>query len=135
VQDLLLDFQRKRQHLALVINEHGGVDGLVTLEDVIEELVGEIQDEFDQESSQLTKAGLDAWLAAGNITLEQLKDELGIALGENTDAVTLGGYLQEQFGRVLKSGDELEVKGWHVKVLHMSGMAPGKFLIKPMVKG
>jgi len=133
VQDLLLDFQRKRQHLALVINEHGGVDGLVTLEDVIEELVGEIQDEFDQEATQLTKAGVDAWLAAGSITLEHLEDELGIALGEDTDAVTLGGYLQEQLGRVLKSGDELEIRGWHVKVLHMSGMAPGKFLIKPMV--
>jgi len=135
VQDLLLDFQRKRQHLALVVNEHGGVDGLVTLEDVIEELVGEIQDEFDQEATQLTKAGPDAWLAAGSITLEQLEDELEIALGEDTDAVTLGGYLQEQLGRVLKSGDELEIKGWYVKVLHMSGMAPGKFLIKPAQSG
>jgi CBS domain containing-hemolysin-like protein len=131
VQDLLLDFQRKRQHLALVVNEHGGVDGLVTLEDVIEELVGEIQDEFDQEAVQLTKASSGAWLAAGGITLEQLEDELGIALGEETDSVTLGGYLQEQLGRVLKAGDELAIQGWQVRVLQMSGMAPGKFLVKP----
>jgi len=135
VQDLLLDFQRKRQHLALVVNEHGGVDGIVTLEDVIEELVGEIQDEFDQEATQLTKANSEAWLALGSITLEQLEDELGIALGEDTDAVTLGGYMQECLGRVLKSGDELPVQGWLVKVLQMSGMAPGKFLIKPETRG
>ena len=55
IQDLLLDFQQQKQHLAMVVNEHGGVDGLVTLEDVLEELVGEIQDEFDREVQQLRR--------------------------------------------------------------------------------
>ncbi len=72
IQGLLLEFQQRKQHLALVVNEHGGVDGLVTLEDVLEELVGEIQDEFDREAIQLRKTRGGAWLAQGNVMLEQL---------------------------------------------------------------
>jgi CBS domain containing-hemolysin-like protein len=131
IQDLLLDFQREKQHLALVVNEHGGVDGIVTLEDVIEELVGEIQDEFDQEAAQLSKTRTGAWLALGGVTVEQLEDELRLNLDDNTDSVTLGGYFQERLGRVLRRGDEISVQGWKIRVLEMSGMAPRKFLLKP----
>jgi CBS domain containing-hemolysin-like protein len=132
VQELMLNFQRKKQHLALVVNEHGGVDGVVTLEDVIEELVGEIQDEFDQEVAQLSKTHV-GWLAQGSVTLEQLADQLDLSIdAEETDAVTLGGYFQEQLGRVLRAGDEIVIQGWRVRVLEMSGMAPGKFLFKPI---
>ncbi|HWQ10205.1 MAG TPA: hemolysin family protein, partial [Holophaga sp.] len=70
IQDLLLDFQKQKQHLALVVNEHGGIDGLVTLEDVLEELVGEIQDEFDREVIDLRQTRGGAWLAQGTVTLE-----------------------------------------------------------------
>jgi len=132
VQDLLVDFQRKKQHLALVVNEHGGIDGIVTLENVIEELVGEIQDEFDHEVTQLTRIHAGAWLAQGTVTLEQLEDQLGLKLEDETDAVTLGGYFQEQLGRVLRIDDEIAVQGWQVRVLEMSGMAPKKFLFKPI---
>jgi CBS domain containing-hemolysin-like protein len=132
VQDLLLDFQRKKQHLALVVNEHGGVDGVVTLEDVIEELVGEIQDEFDNEVIQLTRIQDGAWLAQGTVTLEQLEDQLGLKLETDTDAVTLGGYFQERLGRVLRAEDEITIQEWQVRVLEMSGMAPKKFLFKPI---
>jgi len=131
VQDLLLDFQRKKQHLALVVNEHGGVDGIVTFEDVIEELVGEIQDEFDNEVTQLTRIQAGAWLAQGTVTLEQLDDQLGLRLEDDTDAVTLGGYFQEILGRVLRVNDEITIREWQVRVLEMSGMAPKKFLFKP----
>ncbi|MDR0498127.1 MAG: hemolysin family protein [Holophagales bacterium] len=132
IQDLLLDFQRKKQHLALVVNEHGGVDGIVTLEDVIEELVGEIQDEFDNEVTQLTRINSGAWLAQGTVTLEQLEDQLGLKLEVDTDAVTLGGYFQERLGRVLRIDDEITIQEWQVRVLEMSGMAPRKFLFKPI---
>jgi len=132
VQDLLLDFQRKKQHLALVVNEHGGVDGIVTFEDVIEELVGEIQDEFDNEVTQLTRIQAGAWLAQGTVTLEQLDDQLGLKLEGDTDAVTLGGYFQERLGRILRVNDEITIQEWQVRVLEMSGMAPKKFLFKPI---
>lgn len=131
IQDLLLDFQAQQQHLALVVNEHGGVDGLVTLEDVLEELVGEIQDEFDREAIQLRRTRSGAWLAQGAVKLEQLQDHLGLELESAEGAVSLGGFFQEQLGRVLRVGDELKVPGWRIRVLSMRGLAPGQFLLKP----
>lgn len=131
IQDLLLDFQQRRQHLALVVNEHGGVDGLVTLEDVLEELVGEIQDEFDRETIQLRKSRSGAWVAQGNVTLEQLEDHLGLVLEAEGGSISLGGYLQERLGRILRVGDEVKIQQWRVRVLSMRGLAAGQFLLKP----
>ena len=131
IQDLLLDFQKQKQHLAMVVNEHGGVDGLVTLEDVLEELVGEIQDEFDREVKNLHRTRGGAWVAQGTVTLEQLEGALGLHLEVAAGSVSLGGYFQERLGRVLKPGDELRIEGWRIRVLEMRGMAPRKFLFKP----
>jgi CBS domain containing-hemolysin-like protein len=135
IQDLLLDFQKQKQHLALVVNEHGGVDGLVTLEDVLEELVGEIQDEFDREVINLRRTRGGAWLAQGTVTLEQLEDHLDLRLEVEEGSVSLGGLFQERLGRVLRTGDELRIQGWRIRVLEMRGMAPWKFLLKPVGLG
>jgi CBS domain containing-hemolysin-like protein len=132
IQDLLLDFQKQKQHLAMVVNEHGGVDGLVTLEDVLEELVGEIQDEFDREVINLRRTPGGAWLAQGTVTLEQLQDHLGFRPEVEADSVSLGGLFQERLGRILRKGDELRIDGWRIRVLEMRGMAPWKFLLKPI---
>jgi CBS domain containing-hemolysin-like protein len=135
VQDLLLDFQEQKQHLAMVVNEHGGVDGLVTLEDVLEELVGEIQDEFDREEQNLHRTRGGAWLAQGVVTLDQLEETLKLHLEAEAGSVTLGGFFQERLGRILKAGDELRIGAWRIRVLEMRGMAPRKFLIKPVPPG
>ena len=135
IQDLLLDFQKQKSHLAMVVNEHGGVDGLVTLEDVLEELVGEIQDEFDREISNLRQTRTGAWLAQGTVTLEQLEDRLNLHLEVEAGSVSLGGLFQERLGRILRTGDELRVPGWRIRVLEMRGMAPWKFLLKPLAPG
>lgn len=134
IQDLLLEFQQQKQHLALMVNEHGGVDGLVTLEDVLEELVGEIQDEFDRETIHLRRTRSGAWLAQGSVTLEQLVDHLDLDLVVEEGSISLGGYFQEQLGRVLRVGDELKIQGWRIRVLSMRGLAPSQFLLKPMTK-
>lgn len=131
IQDLLLDFQRQKQHLALVVNEHGGVDGLVTLEDILEELVGEIQDEFDREVINLRRTRGGGWLAQGTVTLEQLEDHLDLRLDSEAGSVSLGGFFQEQLGRILQEGDELRLQGWRIRVLEMRGMAPRRFLLRP----
>jgi CBS domain containing-hemolysin-like protein len=132
IQGLLLEIQQRKQHLALVVNEHGGVDGLVTLEDVLEELVGEIQDEFDREAIQLRKTRGGAWLAQGDVMLEQLVDHLALDLQAEAGSVSLGGFFQERLGRVLRPGDELRIQGWRIRVLSMRGLAPGQFLLKPL---
>ncbi|MBS1766915.1 MAG: HlyC/CorC family transporter [Acidobacteria bacterium] len=132
IQSLLLEFQQRKQHLALVVDEHGGVDGLVTLEDVLEELVGEIQDEFDRETIQLSQRPNGSWLAQGTVTLEQLEDHLNLKLEGEEGSVSLGGYFQEQLGRVLRVGDELRIEGYRIRVLAMRGLAPARFLLKPV---
>ncbi len=132
LEALLLEFQQRKQHLALVVDEHGGVDGLVTLEDVLEELVGEIQDEFDREAIQLSPRRNGTWLAQGTVTLEQLEDHLHLKLEGEAGSVSLGGYFQEQLGRVLQVGDELRLQGWRIRVLAMRGLAPGRFLLRPV---
>ena len=132
IQGLLLEFQQRKQHLALVVNEHGGVDGLVTLEDVLEELVGEIQDEFDREAIQLRRTRGGGWLAQGGVTLEQLEDHLRLDLETEAGSVSLGGFFQERLGRVLRPGDELRLQGWRIRVLSMRGLAPGQFLLRPV---
>ena len=132
IQDLLLDFQKQKQHLAMVVNDHGGVAGLVTLEDVLEELVGEIQDEFDREVKNLHRTRGGSWVAQGTVTLEQLESTLGLRLEVEAGSVSLGGFFQERLGRVLKAGDELRIEGWRIRVLEMRGMAPRKFLFKPI---
>ena len=132
IQGLMLEFQQRKQHVALVVNEHGGVDGLVTLEDVLEELVGEIQDEFDREAIQLRRTRGGAWLAQGNVMLEQLVDHLNLDLQAEAGSVSLGGFFQERLGRVLRPGDELRIQGWRIRVLSMRGLAPGQFLMRPL---
>jgi len=135
IQDLLLDFQKRKQHLALVVNEHGGVDGLVTLEDVLEELVGEIEDEFDREALPLHQTRGGAWLAQGGVTLEELASHLDLHLEVERGSVSLGGLFQERLGRIVRAGDELRIQGWRIRVLEMRGMAPRKFLLKPVAQG
>ncbi len=132
LESLLLEFQQRKQHLALVVDEHGGVDGIVTIEDVLEELVGEIQDEFDRETIQLIPRRGGAWLAQGTVTLEQLEDHLHLRLEGEEGSVSLGGYFQEQLGRVLRVGDELRLEGWRIRVLAMRGLAPARFLLRPV---
>jgi CBS domain containing-hemolysin-like protein len=134
IQDLLLDLQKQKQHLALVVNEHGGVDGIVTMEDVLEELVGEIQDEFDLEVIDLRRTHTGAWVAQGTVTLEQLEDHMDLHLEADAGSVSLGGYFQEKLGRILREGDELRLPGWRIRVLAMRGMAPRRFLLKPVME-
>jgi len=102
---------------------------------VLEELVGEIQDEFDREVNNLRKTRGGAWLAQGTVTLEELEDHLGLRLEVEKGSVSLGGLFQERLGRILRAGDELRIQGWRIRVLEMRGMAPWKFLLKPVATG
>ncbi len=112
VKNILLDFQTNKQHMAIVLDEYGGTAGLVTLEDVLEEIVGDIEDEYDPprpEEIQLLEEG--SYLVAGRTSLEDLKEECGITL--NSDQVeTLGGYLSEQLGRLPETDETLDIQGY-----------------------
>ena len=105
--DLLLRMQASRSHMALVVDEYGGTDGLVTIEDLIEEIVGEIEDEYDdQDGPQIVTRSGDILEAQARLPIDQLEEKLGITLvDEDEDIDTLGGLVFTLAGRVPQRGE------------------------------
>jgi magnesium and cobalt exporter, CNNM family len=113
VNDLLKELQRKRIHMALVVDEYGGISGLVTTEDLLEELVGEIEDEHDVGEPQPVQKLPDGSLVVDALlSVYDLEDLLGIDLGEDLPYDTLAGLILHQLGRFPEKGEELEVNGF-----------------------
>lgn len=113
--ELLRELQRDRVHIAIVVDEYGGTAGLVTLEDLIEEIVGEIRDEHDIEEPLVRVVNRSTMLAEGNIRLDELRDEHGITL-EEEEVETLGGYLMDAFGRIPSVGEKIERDGYEFTI-------------------
>jgi CBS domain containing-hemolysin-like protein len=107
VDDLIRELQRERVHLAIVVDEYGGTAGLVTMEDLLEEIVGEIQDEYDREYDLFEEAGPDSALVNAKIDLEELNERFRSALPTDKHD-TLGGYLYDLIDRVPAEGEEFE---------------------------
>jgi magnesium and cobalt exporter, CNNM family len=108
VGDLLQVFQQSRTHIAIVLDEYGGVSGLVTIEDVLEEIVGEIEDEFDPEAEdEIRKIDEDACEAVGRAHIEEINALMGFDLPEDKDFDTIGGFVFAEFGRVPTPGETI----------------------------
>ena len=100
VDELLHEFQRRRVHLAIVTDEYGGTSGIACMEDVLEEIVGDIQDEFDNESEEVLKLGAGVYLCDARVSLDELEDH-GLALELPVDEFnTLGGFVFDLFGKI-----------------------------------
>ena len=106
LETLLSTFLEKRSHIAIIVDEFGGTLGMVTLEDVLEELVGDIQDEFDQEQPLIRPIKEDEYLVDGSIPLHDLEVVLGVQFGDHSDAATLGGFLIDQWQDIPPEGTE-----------------------------
>jgi CBS domain containing-hemolysin-like protein len=116
VDRVLRDMRRERRHIALVHDEHGTVVGLITLEDVLEELVGEIEDEFDPEAREPIRVEGDTIVIEGSAPTRDVAERLGFEL-EGHHETTIGGYLSEELGRVPRPGEEVALHGRRFKVL------------------
>jgi CBS domain containing-hemolysin-like protein len=116
VDDVLREMRVERQHLALVHDEHGTVIGLLTMEDIIEELVGEIEDEFDSEREELWRREGDRIVLDGGAPVRPLATYLGVDLGAHHES-TLGGYVSEHLGRVPEAGETVEVFGHQLEIV------------------
>jgi len=114
------------QHMALVVNEHGIFEGVVTLEDLLEEIVGEIRDETDEElDPDVVAVGGGQWLVSGSTDVQQLKEELGMEHLPQEDEGhydTLAGLVLALMGRIPATGDEIEADGWVYRVVDMDGL-------------
>lgn len=112
----LRDFQRGPSHMMVVVDEFGGTAGLITLEDILEQIVGEIHDEYDQdEATPIEPAGGGSWLVQGGVALSELEAALGVGL-DREDVNTVGGLVLAELGRVARVGDQVEVRGLRFQV-------------------
>ncbi len=116
VVDLLREFQQKRFQLAIVVDEYGGTAGLVTVEDVVEELVGEIRDEYDSEAEPIVAEGDDSFVFSGKVAIGEMVDRLGVEI-EDGDFETVGGYVLARAGRVPAVGERFNFDGLAIEVL------------------
>ncbi|NNC88944.1 MAG: HlyC/CorC family transporter [Akkermansiaceae bacterium] len=125
--DILLKFfLREKAHLAMVVDEFGDSSGLVFLDNVIEEIVGDIQDEFDNERSAFTRVSDDEFIVEGSITLNELSDHVPqLALASN-DVTTVGGYITAQLGQLPEPGEALRIEGYEAKVTSTDGRRVGQ---------
>ncbi len=119
VLDVLAEMRRQRRAYAVVVDEHGGVEGVLTVKDLLGALVGDLPDEFDpEEEPEVVRVDGSRWLVDGRLSIDDLRDQLGIDLPEG-EYVTLGGYLFDAFGRIPAEGELLDVDGWQLKVAEM----------------
>ncbi len=117
IDDLLKELQRAKVHIAIVADEYGGTAGLVTIEDILEEIVGEIQDEYDVETPLFELVGPSELLADGRLALEDVEDALGVSFDPDADYDTLGGFVQTHLGRLPREGDRFAAEGIEVEIL------------------
>jgi CBS domain containing-hemolysin-like protein len=120
LEKLLQLFLEKKLHMAIVVDEFGGTLGLVTLENVLEELVGQIQDEFDQEKPKLIKIDASAWELDGTLPLYELMELVNYKI-EAEDVSTVSGWVTQQLGGFPKPGDTIKLGDYVITVQSMDG--------------
>jgi magnesium and cobalt transporter len=133
LNDLLREFRGNRNHLAIVIDEFGRVAGLITIEDVLEEIVGEIEDEFDvaEDEGDIFALADSTWRVSGDTPIERINESFGLKLPED-DFDTIGGMIAHTMGHVPKRGETHELEGLRFVVLHTKGGAVKWFKVMPV---
>jgi CBS domain containing-hemolysin-like protein len=120
IDDLLRELKRKKVHIAVVVDEYGGVSGIVSMEDIIEEIIGDIQDEFDHETEDVIKLGDGIWLCDARVNLEFLAEETNLDLPVD-DFDTLGGFVFDLFGKIPVKNEKTGYKDYDFIIQEMDG--------------
>lgn len=130
ISRLLQELRKKQMHLAIVVDEYGGTQGIVTIEDILEEIVGEIADEFDEEPplfKQLTDGG---WLVDARMSINDIEEQLEVKIPQEGDYDTLGGYLFHETGTIPPKGFTIQHDDFTVKVISSTDRQVGKVELK-----
>jgi putative hemolysin len=117
VTDLLRELQRQHAALAVVIDEYGGAAGLVSIEDILEELVGEIKDEYDSEAEPIAREADGSFVVQGRVNVDRAEEALGAHVCDDEDVGTVGGLVAKVFGRIPRRGERAEHAGFDIEVL------------------
>lgn len=130
VLDVLAEMRRQRRAFAVVVDEHGGVEGVLTIKDLLGALVGDLPDEFDPDDEpDVVRVDGNRWLVDGRMSVDEVRDRLGIDLPDG-EYVTLGGFLFDGFGHIPAENEELAVGGWTLRVAEMDRRRVAKVVAK-----
>jgi CBS domain containing-hemolysin-like protein len=127
---LLHEFKRRKQHLAIVVDEHGGVSGLITLEDALEEIVGEIVDETDRVEPHIVKLKQNEWRVLGKSEIDDVNEELQMDIPDTKEYDTFSGYILDQIGRIPQEKEDITLGDYIVTVNQMDGTRIKEYIVK-----
>jgi magnesium and cobalt transporter len=130
VLEVLADMRRDRRAFAVVVDEYGGVAGVLTVKDLLSALVGDLRDEFDRGGEpDIIRVDRTRWLVDGSASIDDVREQLGIELPEG-EYVTLGGYLFDVFGHIPEEGEKIPFEGWELRVAEMDKRRVAKVVVQ-----
>jgi len=133
ISDLMHEFQEKNIHIGIVVDEYGGTAGLISLEDIIEEIVGEIRDEYDKEEAEIVKVADNSYMVLGKTDVAVFNEELGANLdADNDDFDTIGGYIFNQAGEIPKQNYTFEQDGFRFTIKEVSNKRINKVFVEKL---
>lgn len=133
LDSLLGKFKKRKTHMAIVVDEHGGVSGLITMEDALEELVGEIRDETDKEEPLIVRQENKDWVVMGKTDVEEVNRTIGMNIPDSADYDTFSGYILEEIGRIPSENERFTIGDFNIIVKSMDGNRIKEYIIKAIV--
>ncbi len=130
LDSLLHQFKKRKDHLAIVVDEHGGVSGLITLEDALEEIVGEISDETDKDEPLITRIKKDEWIVLGKTDIDEVNEKIHMNIPDLKEYDTFSGYVLDQIERIPLEKEEIQMGDFTVTVKEKDGNRIKKYIIK-----
>lgn len=131
ISDLLQDFQKKQTHLAIVVDEYGGTEGIITIEDILEDIVGEIADEYDVEEDLFSPQADGTWVVDPRMSILDSEEQLGIKIPQDGDYDTIGGYIFHCAGEIPQKGFKVQTDEFDIEVLKSNERSIEKVRIRP----
>jgi len=130
LDSLLQQFKKRKQHMAIIVDEHGGVSGLITLEDALEEIVGEIVDETDKDEPQIVRVKPNEWIVPGKSEIEEVNEKIPMNIPDSKEYDTFSGYILDTIERIPKENEEIAVGKFLVTVKEMDGIRIREYLVQ-----
>jgi CBS domain containing-hemolysin-like protein len=130
LDNLLQEFKKRKQHMAIVVDEHGGVSGLITLEDALEEIVGEIIDETDTVEPHIVKTRPHEWRVLGKSEIDEVNDTIEMNIPDSREYDTFSGYVLDQIGRIPHEKEEIPLGHFLITVKEMDGNRIREYIVR-----
>jgi CBS domain containing-hemolysin-like protein len=129
---MLHQFKTRKNHMAIIVDEYGGVSGLITLEDALEELVGEIRDETDKEEPHIISKKPKEWVVLGKSEIEEVNEKTGMHIRESREYDTFSGFILDRIGRIPEEDEAFTIDGHKVVVMEMDGNRIKRYLVQAL---